>query len=117
MSQKSGPSDLLSQARVHTNNKRQKNNWIVLDIAAKPHDHEICEKYFSQIDKLKTHKRVHTGEKPYQCAQCDKCFSQGGTLMRHKLSHDIEEEQFSFNLCVRTFIQALTPRQCMENAF
>ena len=63
--------------------KQTKSNQI----SVQPHVCEICQKHFSQIDQLKTHKRVHTGVKPHKCPQCDKCFSQTGTLMCHKLSH------------------------------
>ena len=79
-------------------------------ISVQPHVCEICQKHFSQIDQLKTHKRVHTGVKPHKCPQCDKCFSQTGTLMRHKLSHAREDGEFACNLCVKTFTEALTLR-------
>ena len=46
-------SDLVSHARVHTDTKRQK----AIKISVQPHVCEICQKHFSQIDQLKTHKK------------------------------------------------------------
>ena len=41
-----------------------------------------CGKCFSEAEHLRTHKRVHIGEKPYECKDCCKCFMVGGALSR-----------------------------------
>ena len=41
-----------------------------------------CDKAFNQSTYLKTHQSIHTGEKPYACSQSDKAFKQSA-IWRH----------------------------------
>ncbi|KAG5896104.1 hypothetical protein JTB14_006893 [Gonioctena quinquepunctata] len=53
----------------------------------RPHACEVCGKCFSTKEQKKEHLRVHTGEKPYICKFCGKGFTQRSPLKIHERSH------------------------------
>ncbi|KAI5089512.1 zinc finger and SCAN domain-containing protein 5B-like [Silurus meridionalis] len=53
----------------------------------RPYPCRYCEKRFRHLDSLHKHQRIHTGERPYRCAQCGCCFRELGQLKKHRLKH------------------------------
>ena len=57
----------------------------------------ICNKMFSLDFNLRTHQRIHTGEKPYACMHpgCFKRFSQSSNLSAHEKTHEISKNNYN----------------------
>ncbi|XP_066294968.1 zinc finger and BTB domain-containing protein 14-like [Branchiostoma lanceolatum] len=86
--------NLHSQGAVGTNQ----------DHLARPFECGQCKFRFKMLSHLKTHVRIHTGEKPYHCAMCPSRFTRKDHLTQHLRTHT-GERPYQCHLCPNSFTQ------------
>lgn len=70
----------------------------------KPYSCPQCGKAFKRSSDVSSHLRSHTGERPYKCPQCPKAFTMLSHRNRHQLIHT-GEKPFKCDLCGKGFTQ------------
>jgi KRAB domain-containing zinc finger protein len=86
----------------------QKGNMLthkrnVHEMVAGKYPCEQCNRACDTPDKLKTHRRIHTGERPYACTECAMKSGCKSVLQTHYRRKHTSERQYACAHCERTF--------------
>uniref|UniRef100_A0A8C1R650 Si:ch211-154o6.2 n=1 Tax=Cyprinus carpio TaxID=7962 RepID=A0A8C1R650_CYPCA len=66
--------------------------------------HPGCEKSFTQLSNLQSHRRQHNKDKPYKCHHCNRGYVDAASLEVHLSTHTVKHDKlYSCGLCNRTY--------------
>lgn len=70
----------------------------------RPYKCENCTLAFTTNRALKMHMRIHSGERPYKCTDCEKTFTRKDELQAHIYLHK-GEKPYKCNVCSSAFVR------------
>ncbi|KAL7639895.1 UNVERIFIED_CONTAM: hypothetical protein RMT77_009308 [Armadillidium vulgare] len=79
----------------------------------RPYICDVCGASFVQSSNMKAHKRIHTGERPYSCSECGQSFSRSSHLTGHKRTHT-GERPYICGVCNESFVTSTHLRNHMR---
>ena len=74
----------------------------------KPYECDICDMAFVQLVQLKLHERTHTGERPFKCRICGKSYTNSFGMTKHVKKIHPAEKPYKCTICDKTFDQSST---------
>ncbi|KAL5248926.1 hypothetical protein ACHWQZ_G017951 [Mnemiopsis leidyi] len=75
-------------------------------------EHNECKRKFSDLANLRRHNRIHTGDKPFKCDECGKSFAVSSNLKQHKRTHS-GLRPYDCHVCGKTFSHVSSRRKHM----
>ena len=83
---------------------------VRLHTGEKPHKCKMCKMRFTQLSGLRNHEKVHSGGKLLRCNVCNKTFGLLDNLNGHQLRKHSGEYPVKFKICMKMFAN---PRNLM----
>uniref|UniRef100_A0AAY4CQN3 C2H2-type domain-containing protein n=1 Tax=Denticeps clupeoides TaxID=299321 RepID=A0AAY4CQN3_9TELE len=66
--------------------------------------HPGCEKAFTQLSNLQSHRRQHNKDKPFKCHNCNRGYTDSASLEVHMSTHTVKHAKlYSCGLCNRAY--------------
>jgi len=90
------------KARNYTEGKILMQNSDTPPISKKIYTCNMCSRWFTQINHLQRHFRVHTDERPFHCRHCPKSFTHKRYLSAHLRIHT-GLKPYQCSVCGKTF--------------
>jgi KRAB domain-containing zinc finger protein len=95
---------ISSETLTHSQKKTYNCDTHLETVSAgeEPYKCDVCNKFFTQKDDLKTHCNLHKAEKPYKCGLCGKKFTTNVNLKHHSRVHT-EDKPHKCDICSEAF--------------
>ncbi|NXY92520.1 ZN384 protein, partial [Alcedo cyanopectus] len=66
--------------------------------------HPGCEKAFTQLSNLQSHRRQHNKDKPFKCHNCHRAYTDAASLEVHLATHTVKHAKvYTCSICTRAY--------------